>query len=457
VATFGTYPAPPAGNPDFVPGSVIQSDEHDGNFGALATHLNSAFVADDVTADGALSGPKIADNTIVPLQLSRKADPGGAAVLQDNLATLSVGTAEMIDLSVTTAKIALLAVGDAQISDVDGTKIAAASIPASALDPSIQFPITVTNEIIQFPFAGASVALAAANVEPVNITVTGVGGAPVYTDPADWSFLAPNFIVHNGAGTIPTVTNIEVDYTAAASAPPPGSVTSVTIQDDTIEDVDINSAAGIQLSKLATDPLARANHTGTQLSGTISDFAAGVQGVVVGGEVTGTVGNQSIAAGVVGTPEQAILPAGLIKRTGTGLASTATVWQDIRFPVTAKLDGGMTLHNTGNVVGFVAPVSGWYNVNVTAIATAASIQANACTEFGVRISTNSSHTGGLTQLSGETVGVNGAAQTLRPRVACSDVVPLNAGEWVDGQFISDVNGVVPDADCTMSISFSGRL
>lgn len=34
----------------------------------------------------------------------------------------------------------------------------------------------------------------------------------------------------------------------------------------------INASAGIQLSKLATDPLARANHTGTQLSSTISDF-----------------------------------------------------------------------------------------------------------------------------------------------------------------------------------------
>jgi hypothetical protein len=34
----------------------------------------------------------------------------------------------------------------------------------------------------------------------------------------------------------------------------------------------INASAGIQLSKLATDPLARANHTGTQPSTTISDF-----------------------------------------------------------------------------------------------------------------------------------------------------------------------------------------
>jgi hypothetical protein len=35
---------------------------------------------------------------------------------------------------------------------------------------------------------------------------------------------------------------------------------------------DINASAGIALSKLATDPLARANHTGTQTASTISNF-----------------------------------------------------------------------------------------------------------------------------------------------------------------------------------------
>jgi hypothetical protein len=41
---------------------------------------------------------------------------------------------------------------------------------------------------------------------------------------------------------------------------------------------DIASGAAIALSKLATDPLARANHTGTQAASTISDLATVVQG-----------------------------------------------------------------------------------------------------------------------------------------------------------------------------------
>ena len=51
-----------------------------------------------------------------------------------------------------------------------------------------------------------------------------------------------------------------------------GTVTSTMIADGTIVNADINAAAAIDLSKLATDPLARANHTGTQLASTISNF-----------------------------------------------------------------------------------------------------------------------------------------------------------------------------------------
>jgi len=51
-----------------------------------------------------------------------------------------------------------------------------------------------------------------------------------------------------------------------------GSITSADLVDGTIVNSDINASAGIALSKLATDPIARANHTGTQAASTISDF-----------------------------------------------------------------------------------------------------------------------------------------------------------------------------------------
>lgn len=51
---------------------------------------------------------------------------------------------------------------------------------------------------------------------------------------------------------------------------------AATIATGVIVDADINASANIALSKLATDPLARGNHTGTQAASTISDFSEAV-------------------------------------------------------------------------------------------------------------------------------------------------------------------------------------
>jgi hypothetical protein len=50
-----------------------------------------------------------------------------------------------------------------------------------------------------------------------------------------------------------------------------GSVGTTQITDGTLVNADISGSAAIALSKLATDPLPRANHTGTQLMSTISN------------------------------------------------------------------------------------------------------------------------------------------------------------------------------------------
>jgi hypothetical protein len=67
---------------------------------------------------------------------------------------------------------------------------------------------------------------------------------------------------------------------------PSGTVTSTMIADGTIVDADINASAAIALSKLATDPLARANHTGSQAASTISDFNEAAQDAI--GTILGT-------------------------------------------------------------------------------------------------------------------------------------------------------------------------
>jgi hypothetical protein len=69
--------------------------------------------------------------------------------------------------------------------------------------------------------------------------------------------------------------------------PTDNTVTSAKIVDATIVDADISGSAAIALSKLATNPLARANHTGTQAMATISD--AGTAATKNVGTSTGTV------------------------------------------------------------------------------------------------------------------------------------------------------------------------
>ena len=72
-----------------------------------------------------------------------------------------------------------------------------------------------------------------------------------------------------------TIVNGDISATAAIAKTKldlGGTITSADLVDGTIVNSDINASAAIALSKLATDPLARANHTGTQLAATVSDF-----------------------------------------------------------------------------------------------------------------------------------------------------------------------------------------
>ena len=97
-----------------------------------------------------------------------------------------------------------------------------------------------------------------------------------------YSKLALTGAIVNADITNDTITNAKINTAAAidktkisgtaVTVADTGTVTSTMILDGTILNADINASAAIALSKLATDPLARANHTGTQLAATVSDF-----------------------------------------------------------------------------------------------------------------------------------------------------------------------------------------
>lgn len=107
------------------------------------------------------------------------------------------------------------------------------------------------------------------------------------------SSIATGAIVNADINASAAIDKTKISGTAI-TASDTGTVTSTMIANDTIVNADVNSAAAIAysklnlsggivnadiagaaaiaLSKLATDPLARANHTGTQTASTISDF-----------------------------------------------------------------------------------------------------------------------------------------------------------------------------------------
>lgn len=96
---------------------------------------------------------------------------------------------------------------------------------------------------------------------------------PVKSLIAEASGTAPSAPANGQMWTDTTATPVPKYYDGAGWI----RMNGADIPDSTITNVKVAAAAGIALSKLATDPLARANHTGTQLAATISDFNTAVR------------------------------------------------------------------------------------------------------------------------------------------------------------------------------------
>jgi trimeric autotransporter adhesin len=216
---------------------------------------------------------------------------GGAGGVPDDG---SVTTPKIADGAVTSNKIF-----DGTIVDADVSPSAAIALSKLAGDPLARANHTGTQPSSTITGLGA---LAALN------TVTSAelaDGTIVDADVSPGAAIASAKIA--GLGTL-----------AAKNA-----VGSADITDGSIVDADVNASAAIALSKLATDPLARANHTGTQTAATISDFSAAV-GAVAGGGVDATLYNAHsiLKADVDDTPVALAVPSSTF--VGRGAAGAIT-------------------------------------------------------------------------------------------------------------------------------------
>jgi hypothetical protein len=136
-----------------------------------------------------------------------------------------------------------------------------------------------------------------------------------------------------------------------------GAVTSTNIADGTITNTDINAAAGISLSKLATDPLARSNHTGTQTASTISDFDTQVRTSRLDQMAAPTssvgLGSQKITGLADGTSASDAVNKGQLDAAQNGL--------DVKASVRAATTGNITIStalNNGDTLDGVTLANG---------------------------------------------------------------------------------------------------
>jgi hypothetical protein len=205
-------------------------------------------------ADSAITSAKIADGTIAT------GDIADSAITSGKIATGAVGTTKIDDLSITEGKIVSSAVTTAKIADsaVTTTKIADSNVTTGKIADS-----AVTSAKI------ADGTIATGDIADGAITSAKIAdGTIVAGDIADGAVTSAKIL----DGTI-----VDADVNAAAGIAYSklslgGTITSADLVDGTIVNTDISGTANIALSKLATDPLARANHTGTQTASTISDF-----------------------------------------------------------------------------------------------------------------------------------------------------------------------------------------
>ncbi len=224
------------------------------NNAVTTAKITDANVTTVKIADSAITSAKIADLTIAT------GDIADSAITSGKIATGAVGTTKIDDLSITEAKITSNAVSVAKI--VDG----------AVTTPKILDANVTTAKIADSAVTSAKIAdgtIVAGDIADGAITSAKILDGTIATgDIADGAITSAK---------IADATIVDADVSATAAIAKSklnlgGTITSADLVDGTIVNADINASAAIALSKLAVDPLARANHTGTQTASTISDF-----------------------------------------------------------------------------------------------------------------------------------------------------------------------------------------
>ena len=235
-------------------GAVVRHMAIGRDYREANSHIENTTTAHGVTLanlvkttdTGTVTSTMIVDGTIVNADINSSAaiaatKVSGTAVTQADTGTV---TNTMLAGSIAPAKITGTAITAADTGTVTSTMIADG---------------TIVNADIN-----SAAAIASTKISGTAVTQGDTGTVTS-------TMIADSTIVNADISSSAAIDKTKISGTAITAADS-GTVTSTMIADGTIVNADINASAAIALSKLATDPLARANHTGTQTASTISDF-----------------------------------------------------------------------------------------------------------------------------------------------------------------------------------------
>ena len=255
----------------------------------LDDNVTTAKIADlNVTtgkiADSAITSAKIADLTIAT------GDIADSAITSAKIADGTIVVGDLADGAVTSAKILDGTIVNADINAaaaIDKTKISGTAVTVA--DTGTVTSTMILDGTILDADVNASAAIAKTKISGTAITAADTGtvtstmiadGTIVDADINASAAIAYSKLALTGSITSSDIVNgtiVDADVSGTAAIAYGklslgGTITSADLVDGTIVNSDINASAAIALSKLATDPLARANHTGTQTASTVSDF-----------------------------------------------------------------------------------------------------------------------------------------------------------------------------------------
>jgi len=234
---------------------------------------DTGTVANGMIASNAITTAKITDLNVTTAKIA------DSAITSAKIADLTIATGDIADLAITSGKIATGAVGTVKIDDLSITegKIVSSAVTASKIGTDavttvkIQDSAVTTAKVNDGAITSAKIAdgtIVAGDIADGAITSAKIlDGTIVAGDIADGAITSAKIL--DG-----TIDNADISTSAGITYGKlslNSSITSADIVNGTIVDSDIANAT-ITMAKLATDPLARANHTGTQLAATVSDF-----------------------------------------------------------------------------------------------------------------------------------------------------------------------------------------